>query len=342
MSSLWISFWALLLSSRCYGDNKLATNQPPFSLNPADRYDEYYVSTVRKNFDAFHENLSRANYSGNGLLVAEDVHWNYDGNLIIGRDDWVTALTTVVNGSLRGLYIPDLYQVMDGNVGAVLYRLQGNQSGPFAGLPLTPGAHFHVAGAELAVFNSEALLYDLISIEPIGQMVRQMSGQLEVPAPTPQGTQPLRNLQMPPSYREEIRQTLKQFHVNVNAGNASANRMSAIENVVVDVNGNVTKGRDAFLAAIGSTSAGEGAFPNKIFHDDYVLADGRLGAIEYIWHGRQTKNYGNIAANNTLVRMRGMVFFEFNEDLKVEKLTSVYDEAVVATQLQGLVQYLYP
>jgi len=116
--------------------------------------------------------------------------------------------------------------------------------------------------------------------------------------------------------------------------------MSAIENVVVDVNGNMTKGRDAFLAAISSTSAGEGAFPNKIFHDDYVLADGRLGAIEYVWHGRQSKKYGNIAANNTLVRMRGMLFFEFNQDLKVEKVASVYDEAVIATQLQGLVQYL--
>jgi hypothetical protein len=201
MHSLRMPFWTLLLTSGCHAERKSAANLSPFTLNPADRYDEYYVSTVRNNFDTFHENLSRANYSGNGLLVAEDVHWNYDGNLIIGRDDWVTALTTVVNESLRGLYIPDLYQVVDGNVGAVLYRLQGNQSGPFAGLPLIPGAQFHVAGSELAVFNSDALLYDLISIEPIGQMVEQMSGRLEVPAPAPQGTQPIRNPQTSPSYR---------------------------------------------------------------------------------------------------------------------------------------------
>jgi len=215
MRSFRVSYLTLLLSSGCYADNKVTTNRPPFTLNPSNKYDEYYISTVRKNFYTFHENLCRANYSGNGLLVAEDVHWNYDGSLIIGRDDWVTALTTVVNGSLRGLYIPDLYQVVDGNVGAVLYRLQGNQSGPFAGLPLMPGAHFHAAGAELAVFNSEALLYDLISIEPVGQIVQQMSGKLEVPAPTLQGTQSLRNPQTPPSYREAIHQILKQFHPNM-------------------------------------------------------------------------------------------------------------------------------
>lgn len=275
-------------------------------------------------------------------MVAEDVHWNFDGNLIISRKEWTNALTTVVNGSFQGLYIPDFFQLVDGNICATLYDLQGNQTGPFLGQPVTPGAHFKVRGAELGVFDSEVLLSELFTIQPLGKIKAQMAGQEEVPPPTPRGSQPVPNPQTSAEYRALLRQNMASMHKNVNAGNATSNGLLAAEDVTVDNNGDVTTGRDAFMDIMAARNQGLGAFPQKQFHDEYVLADGRLGAIEYIWHGRQKTEYMDRAADDTMVRVRGMLFFEFNKEGLVEKVVSVHDEAVIGYQLEETVRYLYP
>lgn len=83
---------------------------------------------------------------------------------------------TVVNGSFQGVYIPDFYQLVDGNICATLNDLQGNQTGPFLGQPVTPGAHFNIRGAELCVFDSEVMLTELITIQPLGKSKVQMAG----------------------------------------------------------------------------------------------------------------------------------------------------------------------
>lgn len=132
------------------------------------------------------------------------------------------------------------------------------------------------------------------------------------------------------------------MHRNVKAGDAASNGPLATEDVTVDNNGDVTTGRDAFVDIVAARNHGLGAFPQKQFHDEYIIADGRLGAIEYIWHGRQKTEYMGRAADDTMVRVRGMLYFEFNEEGLVEKVVSVHDEAVIGSQLERTIQYLYP
>ena len=49
-----------------------------------------------------------------------------------------------------------------------------------------------------------------------------------------------------------------------------------------------------------------------------------------------------MAPSDKLVRLRGMLFFEFTQEGLVEKVVSVHDEAIIGYQLQDAVQYLYP
>ena len=313
-----------------------------FVLDPYDSKDPYYTSLVRHNLGSLHLNLSARDYSANAALNSPSISWNYDGNLIISRASAIAALEGVVEGSFHGLQLPDIYHVVDGHIGAVLYVLQGIQTGPLAGLPLQENGRFRAMGAELMKFNEEALLEDLITVDPIAIIQAQMSHQIE-PSPATNSTLLRENPQTSPEYRAQLKQNLKLLHRNVNAGNAAINANAAVENVEVNENGEVQQGRDAFVKAIAATNAAKGAFPEKKFHDDYVLADGTFGAIEYAWQAAQTSDYAEFKlAEGKQVRMRGFLFFEFNEEGRIVKVVSVYDEGVVTTQLSGKAGYLYP
>jgi hypothetical protein len=73
------------------------------------------------------------------------------------------------------------------------------------------------------------------------------------------------------------------LHSNANKGDGSAIKALATVDVDVDENGDISRGREAFRRLVTAQNAGLGSFPNKSFHDFDVLADGRFGAIQYIW-----------------------------------------------------------
>ncbi|KAL9125667.1 MAG: hypothetical protein Q9217_005162 [Psora testacea] len=302
---------------------------------------------IRKNLRTFHINLSTGNYASNGPLNALDIHWNYDGVLLISRAAAIAALGQNAEVSLRGVQAVDIYNVVDGNVGATLYRLQGKQSGPFAGLPLQPepGGYFNALGVERFVFNNEGEVRDLVTVDQVGRMQAQMKGEeTEVPeAGTPAVFELPENPQTEVEYRALLRVNMAALHMNVNTGNASANANLAVEDVEVDQSGEVKRGREAFVKLAAGEDAGLGAFPDKVFHDAYVLVDGRQGAVEYVWQGVQKEKYnGTEVKEGAMVRMRGMLFLEFDKEGLVRKVVGVYDERVVADQLQGKGGYLYP
>ena len=302
-------------------------------------FGESYISTVRKNLAAFHKNLSKGDIAANGPLNAPDCHWNYDGNLIISREDAVATLKFVVEGSFRGLKAVDIYQIVDGNIGAVLYRVHANQTGEFAGIPPQDGARMTFRGGELFVFNEDALLRNLITIEPIGQVINQLSGKTEVPAVRDQSL--AANPQTSPEYRKLLRRNMTQLHKNIIQGSPEANVAYAAENVKVDDNGSMRSGRGAFVELLSARTLGEGAFPEKKFHVDHIVADGKLGVIEYVLEAIQQQEYAGLPPGGK-ARMRGMFFFEFDGAGTITCVTAVHDEAVLRRQVSEPGSYLYP
>jgi hypothetical protein len=319
----------------------LSVAQLPSTDDSLDIFTEKYTQTVRKNLASFHKNLSRGKYSENGILESPDIQWNYDGTMVLSRAAATQTLKAVVEGSFSGLYAPDIYHIVEGNKGAILYGLVGNQTGPFAGQPVRQGARFNVRGGELMVFDSDALLWEVITVEPIQKMVKQMAGVIDVPVEAP-GSSPDSNPQTTVSYRAKLRGAIRQLHINANSGNHSENAILAIENVFVDDNGNTGQGREAFVALASAKHVGMGAFAVKAFHDDHVVVDGRLGAVEYAWQGTQSGPYMSIQPKGAIVRMRGMLFFEFNAAGLITKAIGVHDEGVILTQLENKGSYMYP
>lgn len=320
----------------------LLASNPVQSVQPYafDQYDEGYVSALRKRLDSFHERLSV------GIIpednVASDVHWNFDGNVAISDVEWGKAMRAVVGPIFGDLNIPDYYQLVDGNICGTMYDLQGNQTGELLGLPVQPGARFNVHATELWVFDENLEVSQLITITPLGRIKAQFAGEEELPPPVPRGSQPVPNEQTSQEYRDARRKAMTSMHKNVVAGNAKANADLAVKDVVVDDVGELRFGKDAFVEIVAARQQGQGAFPEKQIHDEYIITDGRLGAIEYIWHGKQKEKYMGRAPDDKMVRVRGMLWFEFNLDGLVEKVVSVHDEAVIIAQLEDTVQYLYP
>ena len=195
-------------------------------------------------------------------------------------------------------------------------------------------------------FDAEAKLDYLITIEEFGIAVEQLSGNQTVTSPTPVSL--FSNPQTSPEFRQRLRDNMATLLQNFNLGQHDAIASLAVPDVIV--NADQTKGQGAeaftnlFIADIDS-------FPDKIFHDDFVLADGHLGAIESVWEGTQTGVYtapdgSVIQPTGQPVRVRGLLFLEFNDDELITKATLVHDEAVVARQLlenQTAIAYpLYP
>ncbi|KAI9668428.1 MAG: hypothetical protein M1831_001182 [Alyxoria varia] len=309
----------------------------PYPFNP---YDADYISRLRPRLSSFHERLSRGDVPSNN--TSPSTHWNYDGQLLISRPEWHKALSTNINTSFKGLHIPDVYQLVDGNLCAVMYDLQGNQTGPFLGQPLREGARFKVHGAEFMVFDRDLLLEDLITVEPLGKIKAQFAGTEKVDPPTPEGARPVRAGTTSEEFLRRSRRNMASLHENVRKGRAGDNAELAVQDVVVDADGDVKRGREAFVDVVAARDQGLGAFPEKMVHDEYVLADGRLGAVEYIWHGRQRGEYLGMEASGKMVRVRSVLFFEFDGEGLVVKVVSVHDEGVIGTQLRGEGGYLYP
>lgn len=145
------------------------------------------------------------------------------------------------------------------------------------------------------------------------------------------------------AYTSRVRQILVSIHVHTNAGKLDAIAALAAEDVEVDENGTKSTGKQAFVSVVTAQNAGKGSSPEKLFHDFDVLVDGTFGAISYVWQGAQAKKYSGIDVKaGAMVRMRGMLFFELDDEALVTKVTSVYDEGVVEASLSKVGGYLYP
>lgn len=299
------------------------------------QHDEQHTALICKSISSFHVNLDLGNFDAIKSSLAPDYYWDYDGTTILTPSAAQTALQYVAETLLGGVHAQDLYTVADGERGAVLFRISGRQGADFFGVPVqSPPGEYNVRSAERFIFNADGLAREVTTVTPIALMKDQMRGAVEVP-PTSEEV-PKQCAQTAPSFREHNRKTLASLHLNVLAGDRAANELLATENVQSDENGNITFGRNAFAALISGQHAGLGAFPVKAFHDFDVPVDARFGAVDYMWAGVQEKDYKGIPAKEGAnVKVRLMLFSEFDDNGLIEKAISVYDEGIIQTTLSN-------
>lgn len=81
-------------------------------------------------------------------------------------------------------------------------------------------------------------------------------------------------------------------------------------------------------------TAAFGAFPDMKFDlkSRVVAADGKWGAMEWIWRGRQTKDFPGLPATNKPFEIRGATVVEFT-DGKISRNSDYWDLATYMKQV---------
>ncbi|KAL8689661.1 MAG: hypothetical protein Q9224_004591 [Gallowayella concinna] len=263
--------------------------------------------------------------------LAPDCQWNYNGRVAKSREAAIAVQLENAKGSLRGLQQHGIYLLLDGNVGAALYHLHEELAEPFMGTPSPDEMRLDVLGAVRIVFNDVTLAEDVLTLEPMYLLCGEQSRTVRVAAALP----PNANPQTPPEYLALIRQIFTLMLSNVNKGSPWKNSQLAIEDVQVNENGSVACGVEPFVWLVAGHNAGKGAFPEKHFKDVHILADGRLGVLEYVWESVQTEDYVGMSSDGARVRQRGMLFLEIDQWGLVIAATGVYDERELPVQIRS-------
>ncbi|KAL8803499.1 MAG: hypothetical protein Q9200_006179 [Gallowayella weberi] len=269
--------------------------------------------------------------------LAPDCQWNYNGRISWSAEAAMAAVLENAKGCLRDLHQRGVYILLDGTVGALLYHLHEDKAGPFAGHPSPDGMWRHVLGAARVVFNAAALAEDVLTLEPMYLLRGEQCGTDRIGSSLP----PSVNHQTSPEFRALMREEFKQLLSNVNDGFPEINARLATEKVQVNENGSVAVGLEAFVKLVAGHNAGKGAFPEKRFQTIHILAEGRLGFVEYIWESVQKGDYVGMSSSGAIVRQRGMLFLLVDERGLVAAATGVYDERELPLQIQhGLFSYV--
>jgi hypothetical protein len=64
---------------------------PPFTLGPANEFNEYYTAAVRRNLGASRKNLRKGNYLANSPLVTLDCQWKVKAFVVRRSHRWRAA-----------------------------------------------------------------------------------------------------------------------------------------------------------------------------------------------------------------------------------------------------------
>jgi hypothetical protein len=220
-----------------------------FSLDPYNKYDSIYEQNVPSNLAKFHVNLSNGKYSANGPLVSIPMQWNVNGQLLIGHQNFVNYLP-LFNISFHGLQVLNMYHIVDGNVGAILYHLQDEQRGPFTGIR-SEGKRLEIMGGELMIFDSDALLDNLYTAEELGLGLAQITGVVNVTSPNSNVSVSL-NPQTSPEFRFLLRANMANVHRNFNAGQNQKNVELVTPDVQINAGCVISTGSSAFVALVAS------------------------------------------------------------------------------------------
>ena len=150
-------------------------------VTPAHKSHVYtpYERLVYRNAMVFHKNFDDHQFAKNKALVSSDLHVISNGREFRGADEYVKSIARFVE-PFPDVRITDLSTVVDGNMVAVRFVITGTHKGDFA----TPEGVLHatnrpvkIDGIEYMTFNSEGKLTDLLTVEDVAGLLRQLKAK---------------------------------------------------------------------------------------------------------------------------------------------------------------------
>jgi len=322
--SIPLVLWLYLSSSTMAG---LLPWDPPGSSD--------YEPKVRNNTASFHKNFNAgpAGKQANGALVSNSIDWANNNANTLGRANFVNTLLSF-DVPFPDLKIFDVFILVDGNIGAVFYYFQAHQDGPFGDLPAT-GRPMQVLNTELFMFDADARLARLITVNDLSHVQAQLTGT--VPAPVFGNFTLVSNQQTSPYFRTKIKNTAAQFNNNFNANKTAMNAGLARPDVKITTGDGVSHGTEALLALFAEL---EKSHPDLLAHDAYVVGDGHYVAVGFIWEGTFKGDFK--LTNGTIVPPDGKAYrtwaarwFQFDDAGIVTAVWQVEDHDNMVKNVQS-------
>jgi len=137
-----------------------------------------YEELIRHNVSQFHLNFNNRDFAKNGDPVADNLHVDSNGVELHGRAAFVDRIARFVK-PFPDVKIDDRVTVVDGNRAAIRFVITGTHEGDLEtpeGVIHATGRKIKVDGAEFFTFNPLGKLVDLITIERLDQLFRQVKG----------------------------------------------------------------------------------------------------------------------------------------------------------------------
>jgi hypothetical protein len=306
------------------------------SLHPllcASPTNNTYNDLVANHSATFHMNYNKANVTPNGPLSSLSIDWADNNVNLLGRSNFVKRLQ-LFWPIAPGLQIHDRIHVNDGNMAAILYNFQGNATGSFNGAPPT-NAKVQAQGGEMMIYDENALLTRLITIEETDLLEMQIIGGLLVPKfdvfpPTAYAAP-----NASPEHVCSIKVTASSFSNLFNANQTDKITSLLSPSVTLHADNTTFTGPTAVTNHWHSFRT---SFPDLLMHDEYILGQGNYTAVETIAEGTFTgKPF--VATNGTVVkptgamsRVRILRFFQHDADGLVINIWEVHNNGDFLTQ----------
>lgn len=292
------------------------------------------AAQVANNSGKFHANFDKgdAGKKENGQLASLSIDWTVNNGHLLGNKSFVNGLLGADEG-FSSLQFYDMLHVNEGNIAAILYVRQGETSGPsYNGYKVASGVKVECWNGEFMVFDQDALLNQLITVNDLGAIDLQVSGGQTIPS-----FDSIHLLPVQSSVHQEFRAAAAQFTAHFNTRNISGLSSLCSDDIAVHTFRRTTQG---FAAVTDLFSQYATSFPDLLAHDEYVITDGQFAAVESIISGTHTGPF--TAINGTIIpadgkayRTRVMRWYEFNEDGKVKNIWEVNDVNSLVENMAG-------
>lgn len=286
-----------------------------------EKTDSAYTNLVRKNGAQFHINFSAGKFDENGKLVTEDIYVNSNNAILVGGDNFVKRIERY-KGPFPGLKLTDRIVIVEDNVAAVHYILQGEQKGPYGDIPPS-GNKVEAMSAEFFVMDENGLMKDLLTITQIDKLVAQSKGEEKLKEYQKVTLYPVDH-SVPKAVSEK---TTDMYLRHFNIRNLDALKGLLAADVKVNWNGEMLNGADAFMEKLKSRIA---SFSNITYQLDRSVTEGNRSSIGYTMIGKHdgAYTYKNTTYQPTQkdFQIREAIHFEIGADGKIKSMIVISNQ----------------
>ena len=290
-----------------------------------------FTEKVRINASTFHKNFSTGSFEKNGPLVTENIYVNSNNAVLIGRENFVNRIKRY-NGPFPGLQLRDRIVLIDGNVAAVHYILQGVQKGTFGSIPAS-GNKVEAMSAEFFQMDNNALMKNLLTITQLDKLEAECKGEVKIDNYQEVTLLPISAKS--DAFKMMIKDIMDEYMGAFNARKWDELGAMIDDNVTVNWNGETGGGKSALMQQLKKYLL---AFPDLTLQPDRNVADGDRGAIAYTMQGKQAAalslNGTTLPAVGKTIMVREAEYFQFNNEGKITSVIAVSNSNDFITQLK--------